>query len=466
MTSATTDDSRARRGSAALQRLRGSLPGRYLRALSSSARISLALLAGLIAAIAGLGAVSGRLPEVETAPEPVPVAAQPATPRSLSPQLHLFGRVENPNTTSLRAATLAYVRDVEVREGQQVRAGDVLLRLDDRDARLALQRAEAGLAEARGELQRVMAQQAAELRNAGHQRRLLELTVKKQERFRTLFSKGQIAATDFDALEQQRLEMEIALTQQEMLLASHDAQRASAEARVARAAADREQAALNLERLTLLAPFDGTIIAVDVAVGARIDAGQRVITLFDAASQQVRVSLPARDARALRAARETGAPIGAAARLADDWVELQLLDIGAQVRAGRAGTDVLFSLPGEQASALGRAVDVRITLPPEEGVLAVPLQGVYADRLMYTVADGELRAVNIERVGVREDQDGNMRLLVRAAGLPPGAPIVVSSLSRATSGTRVSIIGAAAPDADGVEDPLLDALPAEAVAAR
>ena len=50
------------------------------------------------------------------------------------------------------------------------------------------------------------AQQDAEAKNAAHQRRLFEITVKKQERFRTLFGKGQVSATDYDDLEQQRLE--------------------------------------------------------------------------------------------------------------------------------------------------------------------------------------------------------------------------------------------------------------------
>lgn len=448
--------------------LRDSVLGRHLRALSSSARISLGILAGLVVAIFGLSAFSGPPPEVDASPEPVPVVVQRAAPQPLSPELHVFGRVENPNTTTLRAATLAYVSEVKVREGQQVAAGDVLLRLDDRDAQLEVRRAEAALTEARGELQRLIAQQRAEVTNAGKQRDLLALTLKKQERFRTLFSNGQIAATDYDALEQQRLEMEMALNQQEMLLATHEAQRASAEARVARAEADRQESLLNLERLTLQAPFDGTIIAMDAAVGERLAPGQDVITLFDAGSQRVRVSLPERDARLLRDAQMLGAPVVAAARVAEHWVDLDLLDIGAQVRTGRAGTDVLFAVPESSELALGRAVDVKITLPPQPDLIEVPLQGVYADRIVYTVdSEQQLQAVDVERVGVREDDEGNMRLLVRSQALGAGAPMVVSSLSRATSGTRVTVIGSgtgAAGEAGSEADAVREGQ--QAVAAR
>jgi hypothetical protein len=172
----------------------------------------------------------------------------------------------------------------------------------------------------------------------------------------------------------------------------------------------------------------------------------------------VRVSLPERDARALRLARESGAGISALARVADGWVAIELLEIGAQVRTGRAGTDVLFAAPDDRGLALGRAVDVKITLPAQENLIEVPLQGVYADRFIYTVRDGVLEAVEVERVGVREDAEGNTKLLLRAPGLTSGEDIVVSALSRASSGTRVAPLAS--------EASLTSPEPVEAVALR
>lgn len=419
---------------------RDSLLGRYIRVLSASARISLFIVVSLFVAIFGLSAFSTTEVAVDATPEAIPVVARPAEHRSLAPEIHVFGRVENPNTTALRAATLAYVTQVNVREGQKVSQGDLLLRLDDRDARLHVRRSEATLEEARSDYERLRGQQIAEKKNAEHQRRLFELTVRKQERFQTLFSKGQISATDYDALEQQRLEMEMALNQQEMLLASHKPQLASADARIVRAETDLQESMLNLERLSLRAPFGGTVITIDAAIGARIEAGQIVMSLFNAGSQQVRVSLPQRDAHALQTALDNGHVIPAQARLGDAWIELELLEIGAQVRAGRAGTDVLFASPIDSPLALGRAVDVKITLPEQAGLIEVPLQSVYADRIVYTVQDDMLQSVQIQRVGVREDDAGNMRVLVRADGLEEGDPLVVSSLSRAGSGARVVIL--------------------------
>jgi hypothetical protein len=89
-------------------------------------------------------------------------------------------------------------------------------------------------------------------------------------------------------------------------------------------------------------------------------------------------------------------------------------------------------------------------------LIEVPLQGVYADRIVYTISDNTLKAVEVERVGVREDEAGRMSLLVRAKDLRSGDPLVVSSLSRAASGTRVRVIGADAPDAAVDDLPALE----------
>jgi multidrug efflux pump subunit AcrA (membrane-fusion protein) len=77
-------------------------------------------LAGVVVAIFGLSAFSTPEVDVDAEPEAIPVVARPAQPQRLAPEIHVFGRVENPNTTVLRAATLAYVSEVNVREGQSV----------------------------------------------------------------------------------------------------------------------------------------------------------------------------------------------------------------------------------------------------------------------------------------------------------------------------------------------------------
>ena len=98
---------------------------------------------------------------VAFAPEPdrrpvedlaVPVTSLIAEPRTLSPELHLYGRVETPHRASLTALTRAAVESLCAREGDRVAAGDVLVQLDETDARLLVRQRESDLVETRSDL--------------------------------------------------------------------------------------------------------------------------------------------------------------------------------------------------------------------------------------------------------------------------------------------------------------------------
>ena len=54
-----------------------------------------------------------------------------------SPQLELYGQVESPHTATITAIINADVKSLDVNEGQNVSQGQLLVTLDDTDARLA-----------------------------------------------------------------------------------------------------------------------------------------------------------------------------------------------------------------------------------------------------------------------------------------------------------------------------------------
>ncbi|MFM8637186.1 MAG: efflux RND transporter periplasmic adaptor subunit [Betaproteobacteria bacterium] len=92
---------------------------------------------------------------------PVSVTLVKAEKRSLAVGLDLTGTVTARRTVDVRAQVGATIREVLVREGDAVRQGQVLFRLDDRNERAQLERAqaqvlkdEAALADARRQLKR------------------------------------------------------------------------------------------------------------------------------------------------------------------------------------------------------------------------------------------------------------------------------------------------------------------------
>ncbi|WP_412481716.1 biotin/lipoyl-binding protein [Pseudomonas asiatica] len=177
------------------------------------------------------------------------------------------------DVTSLAAKVSGYVTAVEVGDNQQVRAGDVLFRIDDRDYRAHLAQAQANLKAAEARLGDVDAQtrlQQAQVRQAEAQRQSAQaerqLASKTHERSRKLIQYSAISQALVDQTDAARSSAEAALKAaaatldaQRQRIAVLDAQREAAVAAIAQARAARDLALIELEHTVVRAPVAGVI---------------------------------------------------------------------------------------------------------------------------------------------------------------------------------------------------------------
>lgn len=170
----------------------------------------------------------------------------------------VIGRNEARLSAEVAATVLALPADV----GAVVRRGEVVARLDPRDAALALERAEAALAQAAAR----HAQARAQL-----------------ERARALREKNFYSAE--------------ALTLRET-------EQAAATADLRAATAQRDTARRTLDKHTLRAPFDAVVRARSGQVGELAAPGAPLLTLVDTTELQLAAQLQPRDAELLAAAGE------------------------------------------------------------------------------------------------------------------------------------------------------------------
>lgn len=168
------------------------------------------------------------------------------------------------NEARLAAEVSARVVAIPVDSGDAVKAGQVLVRLDARDAELALTRADAALAQSRARLAQAEAQAA---------------------RARVLQGKNFISAE--------------ALTLRETELAA-----AQADAQAAKAGSD--SARRGVEKCTIVAPFNGIVRNRNAQVGELAAPGSLLLTLADTTDVQVVAQVQARDAEGLAAAEAVG----------------------------------------------------------------------------------------------------------------------------------------------------------------
>jgi membrane fusion protein (multidrug efflux system) len=200
------------------------------------------------------------------------------------------------DVTVIAPRVAGFIAQVAVTDNQAVHAGDLLVKLDDRDYRAALARADAAvagqqatlanldanrreqeavIAEARAELIATAAEIARTKYDVERYRNLAQDQFGTQQRFQQADADHQKAlAADARA----RAALEAAQRQLDVI----DTQRQQAVAALAAAVAERDIAQLNLGYTELRAPIDGTVGNRSARAGAYATVGAQLISLVPA----------------------------------------------------------------------------------------------------------------------------------------------------------------------------------------
>ncbi|MCC5872965.1 MAG: HlyD family efflux transporter periplasmic adaptor subunit [Gammaproteobacteria bacterium] len=402
---------------------------------------------GAAVLLLGLG-IAGTL--IATTPKPLQAEAEERAhavsieviePALQAPAVNLYGRIEAASITDLEAPLTAPVADVTVREGDWVEAGTLLVQLDDTATRLELRARQAETLEAQATLASLQADAALTASMAREQEELAALADARLTRFEELFERRMVARQLLDEVRQDAAVARMTLARFRAELADFPNRIARQQAVVARAEVTEERSRIDLERTRIRAPFSGPVLAIHAARGNQVLAGAPLVRLADAASFEVRATLPTDHARRLRAQFDAGFPIHAETRVGDDTIPLHLARLSSAQRPGRTGIDAFFALTPGPGTELGRVVDMRVALPAEPDLVALPVAAIYENNRIYRVEDGRLRPMTIEVVGESHGQSHDQsgyRVLVRSTELRAGQRIITTALPQAMSGLRVS----------------------------
>ncbi|HJN49677.1 MAG: HlyD family efflux transporter periplasmic adaptor subunit [Pseudomonadales bacterium] len=215
---------------------------------------------------------------------------------------------------------------------------------------------------------------------------------------------------------------------------------AKQQAQLNRAEAILQQVRIDQERTTIRSPYSGRIASVLVAVGDRTLTGSAVVELYDTGALEIRTQVPGEHLAQMRTALAEKERIEAVITTAEESIDLYLDRLSGKVNQGSSGVDALFRLsqPTEHLE-LGRVVDLKVTLPLQENVIAVPVQAIYGDSRIYTLTEMDrLNGIDIHRIGERSAQ-GELQILIRSSQIRAGDQIVTTQLPKAVSGLKVKV---------------------------
>jgi RND family efflux transporter MFP subunit len=311
------------------------------------------------------------------------------------------GTVRAWRTSTLASRVFGTVTAVSVKEGDAVRAGDILLTIDDRDTRERVNAAESGYKEA------LKAREAAEKQSA-----LGDIT---SRRYGNLYKEKVVSQQEFDQIETQRN------------VANLELERASLASERARALLGEARIHLSFTRVR--APFSGVVTAKKVEQGSMAVPGMPLITVEDASRFTIAANVDEKVSGKLR----LGARIRVYFDTAGRTVTAAITKIVPAVDPATRTFAIEAELP-ETSLKSGLYGKVLIPEGTREAILVPPSAIVVKGQLtgVYGVDEGGVVTYRLIRKG--RTHSGGTEIL---SGLKNGDKIIVSGVEKAVDGGMV-----------------------------
>ncbi|MGB1110427.1 MAG: efflux RND transporter periplasmic adaptor subunit, partial [Gammaproteobacteria bacterium] len=304
------------------------------------------------------------------------VSTMEAQPGSHTPELTLYGVVESPMATQLRAAIQADVLAVHVREGEPVERGQALLELDTRDLELIIRQREAEIAQIDADMQAEQVRHDTDKASLPVDKELLRLSRKAAERAKDLVTKKVGPRSTLDTALQDVQRQLLSVKSREQSIRQFESNMSRLRASQTRAQALLEQARLDLERSRVTSPYTGRVAAVNVALGDRVRVGDSLLELYDNNALQVRAQIANRHVSSVRDALRQS-PLEASARVDGRPVQLLLKRFAGRAGDGGGVFGLFDVLEGGGSLPLGRFITLRMRLPAVNNVIAIPVEALY-----------------------------------------------------------------------------------------
>ncbi len=250
-----------------------------------------AILAG-IAIFSVLKATRPDPPAVESRERVWQVAVTTVQLESLSPQLTLYGKVESPDVFKAAAPGQGRVSAVHTSEGSRVKAGDLLVVLDEKDFEPAVTQARADVAELEAQIESENLRYASDKDALEEQKTLLELARAELARAERLEQRNLGSESALDQARQNVAQQQLSLSTRQLNVADHGARLARLQASLDRARARLAVAERDDERSRIRAPFDGIVSSLPVTVGNQVKANDVVLEMYSLDRLEVRATVP------------------------------------------------------------------------------------------------------------------------------------------------------------------------------
>jgi RND family efflux transporter MFP subunit len=340
--------------------------------------------------------------KAQTLVELAPTDVVTAQVREIAQGLPISGTLKAVNTALVKARVAGELQGLTVREGDVVKAGQVVARVDSSDL-----------------LARV--KQAQEQADAAKAQ--IDIAQRQWDNNKALVDQGFISKT---ALDTSLNNLNVAQSNHKAALAAIDVAKKS------------------LDDAVLRAPISGVVSQRLAQPGERVGIDARVIEIVDMSRLELEASLGAGDSMAVRVGQSATLQVEGGR----DTVVARVARINPSAQAGSRSVLVYLSL--EQTTGLRQGLFAQGTLgTAQAALLAVPLSAVRTDKPnpYVQIVENDRVAHKVVQTGVRgsDARNATRETLVAVDGIGAGTMVLQGSVGSLREGTTVKFTASAKP---------------------
>lgn len=369
----------------------------------------------------------------KVAETPIPVKVDEARIGELIISLKSPGEAVTNRKVTLKSEVAGIIKKLNVEEGLHVKAGDLLLELDDRQFRLELERAQADRLSKLSELLLERQFESAETAADQSEMEKIEKARKEYERVQDLYRKGMIAETEYeDAYRQYELALiESGEKKDEIRSASKGLTQAEVNVKTAQ---------MNLEKTKIRAPFSGIITDIQVSPQEHISGGRDLFILVNISRIQVHAKVLESEIGKMKKGREVILRFSA---YPDKVFNGNVKSISPIVNPEDKTCKVIIDVANPQEDIKpGMHAEVEIAAEIHKDKLLVPQEAVLdrgGRKLAFVVEDG-LAKWRYVQVGLENDKYAEILPSEREGeGVKPGETVIVDGHFTLAHDAKVTI---------------------------
>ncbi|MCX5878189.1 MAG: efflux RND transporter periplasmic adaptor subunit [Deltaproteobacteria bacterium] len=217
----------------------------------------------------------------KTAPVPQKVKIEKVQASPVEDTYEAMGTVRSKTISVLSSKVLGRIVSIPVREGDRVKAGQLLVEIDDREMKAQLQKSQAGLKEtqyALDEIEKAIHGGEAEKKAADARLALASSTL---DRFKGLFERRSVSSQEFDEVQTKNTAAKADADQASERLQALLAKKNQIIARIDQAKADTANAEAFLSHTRILSPIDGIVTTKPADLGQMAAPGTHLLSVED-----------------------------------------------------------------------------------------------------------------------------------------------------------------------------------------